>query len=189
MATGYHTDSGSAAVQALLSRGGMESMLSTVWLIISAMFFSAMMDRSGCLAKIVQTVIGLMRKDRHIFLGAGVTALAGNIVATDQYLSIVLSTRMYVDEVQARRFQPEMLSRTAEDFGTVTSALVPWNTCGAFMSATLGVATFSYLPFCVFNIVSPVIAVFCISTGLAIRQRPEADALKRSVSETELSPR
>nr|WP_241765201.1 Na+/H+ antiporter NhaC family protein [Hyphomonas beringensis] len=189
VATGYHTDSGSAAVQALLSRGGMESMLSTVWLIISAMFFSAMMDRSGCLAKIVQTVIGLMRKDRHIFLGAGVTALAGNIVAADQYLSIVLSTRMYVDEVQARRFQPEMLSRTAEDFGTVTSALVPWNTCGAFMSATLGVATFSYLPFCVFNIVSPVIAAFYISTGLAIRQRPEADALKRSVSETELSPR
>ncbi|KDA01411.1 Na+/H+ antiporter NhaC family protein [Hyphomonas oceanitis] len=170
VATGYRTESGSAAVQSLLSRGGMQSMLSTVWLIVTAMFFSAMMDRSGCLERIVRSVIGLMRKDRHIFLGAGATALVGNIVAADQYLSIVLSTRMYADEVRARNFRPEMLSRTAEDFGTVTSPLVPWNTCGAFMSATLGVATFSYLPFCVFNIVSPMIAVFYISTGITMRK-------------------
>ncbi|MBR9808481.1 MAG: Na+/H+ antiporter NhaC [Alphaproteobacteria bacterium] len=183
VANGYHADSGSPAVQALLSRGGMESMLSTIWLIVTAMFFSAMMDRSGCLAKIVKSVIGLMRKDRHIFLGAGATALVGNTIAADQYLSIVLSTRMYVDEVRTRGFRPEMLSRTAEDFGTVTSALVPWNTCGAFMSATLGVATFSYMPFCVFNIVSPMVAVFYISMNIAVRRCPEADALERPIEE------
>tara|TARA_R110000787_G_scaffold99840_9_gene204611 strand:- start:23413 stop:24894 length:1482 start_codon:yes stop_codon:yes gene_type:complete len=177
VATGYHADSGSTAVQTLLSRGGMQSMLSTVWLIITAMFFSAMMDRSGCLERIVQSVIGLMRKDRHIFFGAGATALLGNVVAADQYLSIVLSTRMYANEVSARGFRPEMLSRTAEDFGTVTSPLVPWNTCGAFMSATLGVATLSYLPFCVFNIVSPMIAMLYISTGIAMRRGGAIDPL------------
>ena len=178
VANGYEAKTGSDAARELLSRGGMSSMLSTVWLIISAMFFSAMMDRSGCLKRIVQSVISHLRKDRHIFFGAGATALIGNIVAADQYLSIVLSTRMYAGEVKSRRFKPEMLSRTAEDFGTVTSALVPWNTCGAFMAATLGVATFSYLPFCIFNIVSPVIACFYIFTGIAVRRETAEKTLE-----------
>lgn len=172
IATGYVYEGGSSVASDLLSRGGMDSMLTTVWLIISAMFFSGMMDRSGCLARILGAVMGLMRRDRSIFLGAGATALVANSAAADQYLSIVLSTRMYAAEVKARGFRPEMLSRTAEDFGTVTSALVPWNTCGAFMASTLGVATWAYAPFCLFNIASPLIASVLIITGISIRRLP-----------------
>lgn len=174
-AIGYQSDTGSAEADKLLSRGGMASILTTVWLILSAMFFSGMMERSGCLQRLLISVLGFMRTDRSIFFGAGATALVGNVVAADQYLSIVLSTRMYADEVRERGFRPEMLSRTAEDFGTVTSPLVPWNTCGAFMAATLGVGTLAYLPFCLFNIASPLIACLYIGTGIAIRRQAEAD--------------
>jgi Na+:H+ antiporter, NhaC family len=170
-ATGFALENGSPAAEKLLSRGGMSSMMTTIWLIISAMFFSAMMERSGCLGRILSSLLNLMRGDRTIFLGAGATALLSNVVAADQYLSVVLSTRMYANEVHERGFRPEMLSRTAEDFGTVTSALVPWNTCGAFMAATLGVATLQYAPFCLFNIASPFIASLLIILGKAIRRQ------------------
>jgi NhaC family Na+:H+ antiporter len=168
---GFVLEDGSPAAQRLLSRGGMSGMLTTIWLIISAMFFSGMMERSGSLGRLLSSILNLMRRDRTIFLGAGATAFLGNVVAADQYLSIVLSTRMYTTEVAERGFRPEMLSRTAEDFGTVTSALVPWNTCGAFIAATLGVATWSYAPFCIFNIASPLIACFLIIVGKAIRRQ------------------
>ena len=181
-AMGFEAHTGSAQADNLLSRGGMASILPTVWLILSAMFFSGMMERSGCLQRILGSVVGLMRTDRAIFFGAGGTALVGNIVAADQYLSIVLSTRMYADEVRARGFRPEMLSRTAEDFGTVTSALVPWNTCGAFMAATLGVGTLAYLPFCFFNIASPLVACIFIGAGLAIRRQEASEPFDLSKS-------
>lgn len=170
-ATGYEAQTGVAEADELLSRGGMASMMTTVWLILSAMFFSGMMECTGCLQRILNSVVKLMRKDRSIFFGVGATALFGNIVAADQYLSIVLSTRMYADEVEARGFRPEMLSRTAEDFGTVISPLVPWNTCGAFMAATLGASTLTYLPFCIFNIASPLVACVYIGSGIAVRRR------------------
>jgi len=175
-ATGYEAHTGVADADELLSRGGMASMMTTVWLILSAMFFSGMMERTGCLQRILNSLLGLMRKDRSIFFGVGATALFGNIVAADQYLSIVLSTRMYADEVHSRGFRPEMLSRTAEDFGTVTSPLVPWNTCGAFMAATLGVGTLTYLPFCIFNIASPLVACIYIGSGIALRRREVSPA-------------
>tara|TARA_R100000365_G_C2748664_1_gene81118 strand:- start:19460 stop:21049 length:1590 start_codon:yes stop_codon:yes gene_type:complete len=173
VATGYVYDGDLPAARELLSRGGMSSMLTTIWLIVSAMFFSGMMERSGCLDQILRAVLRLMRRDRSVFLGAGATALMSNVVAADQYLSIVLSTRMYAGEVKARGFRSEMLSRTAEDFGTVTSPLVPWNTCGAFMAPTLGVATWAYAPFCFFNIASPLVACVLILAGIAIRRLPE----------------
>jgi NhaC family Na+:H+ antiporter len=175
-ATGYEAHTGVADADELLSRGGMASMMTTVWLILSAMFFSGMMERTGCLQRILNSLLGLMRKDRSIFFGVGATALFGNIVAADQYLSIVLSTRMYADEVHSRGFRPEILSRTAEDFGTVTSPLVPWNTCGAFMAATLGVGTLTYLPFCIFNIASPLVACIYIGSGIALRRREVSPA-------------
>jgi len=174
VATGYIYESGSPVASDILSRGGMASMMTTVWLIISAMFFSGMMERSGCLNRILGAVLGLMRRDRSIFLGAGATALVANTVAADQYLSIVLSTRMYAAEVKARGFRPEMLSRTAEDFGTVTSVLVPWNTCGVFMASTLGLATWAYAPFCLFNIASPLISCILIISGISVRYLPVA---------------
>lgn len=169
VAHGHTADTGSVLANDLLSRGGMDSMLSTVWLILSAMFFSGMMERSGCLARLLEAVLRLFRRGQSILLGAGSTALLTNVVAGDQYVSLVIASRMYADEVQSRGLRPETLSRTSEDFGTVTSVLVPWNTCGAYMAATLGVATWAYLPFCVFNLASPLISAWYIHTGKSIR--------------------
>ena len=175
-ANGYSATTGHAPADELLSRGGMESMLGTVWLIIAAMFFSGMMERSGCLARLLGAVLGLFRRDRSILFGVGGTAMLSNVVTSDQYVSLVIASRMYADEVQRRGLAPETLSRTSEDFGTVTSPLVPWNTCGAFMAATLGVATWAYLPFCIFNLASPVISALYIATGFGIRHAAPADA-------------
>nr|MBV6628984.1 Na+/H+ antiporter NhaC [Oceanococcus sp. HetDA_MAG_MS8] len=168
-ANGYAAQTGLALADDLLSRGGMDSMLTTVWLIVSAMFFSGMMERSGCLQRLLEAVLRLFQKGQSILFGAGATAMLTNVVAGDQYVSLVIASRMYAGEVEARGLAPETLSRTSEDFGTVTSVLVPWNTCGAYMAATLGVATWAYLPFCIFNLASPVISAWYIASGRSIR--------------------
>lgn len=168
-ANGYAADTNLALADDLLSRGGMDSMLTTVWLIVSAMFFSGMMERSGCLQRLLEAVLGLFRQGQSILFGAGATAMLTNVVAGDQYVSLVIASRMYAGEVESRGLAPETLSRTSEDFGTVTSVLVPWNTCGAYMAATLGVATWAYLPFCIFNLASPVISAWYIASGRSIR--------------------
>lgn len=184
-ANGYSADTGVAAADSLLSRGGMSSMLNTVWLIIVAMFFSGMMERSGCLTRLLMAILHLFKRDGSILYGVGVTSLATNVVASEQYLSLVVSSRMYAGEVEARGLKPETLSRTAEDFGTVTSPLVPWNTCGAYMAGTLGVATWAYLPFCFFNLLSPVISTFYIATGRTLRWQGAAPAVAEAAHTTE----
>lgn len=167
-ATGYESSSGTALLDDLLSGGGMSSMLTTIWLIISAMFFSGMMERTGMLQRILVSLLSLFKKDGSLVAGAGMTALATNAIASDQYLSIVLTSRMYADEFEKRGLDPVNLSRAVEDSGTVTSPLVPWNTCGAFMAGTLGVPTLAYLPYCIFNLVSPLVALIYASTGFKV---------------------
>lgn len=169
-ASGYEATSGDAVLDDLLSGGGMGSMLTTIWLIVSAMFFSGMMERTGMLQRILVSLLLLFKRDGSLVAGAGMTALATNTIASDQYLSIVLTSRMYAEEFEKRGLDPVNLSRAVEDSGTVTSPLVPWNTCGAFMAATLGVSTFAYLPFCIFNLASPVISLLYASTDFKIRK-------------------
>ena len=167
-AAGFSLESGNTALDDLLSRGGMVSMLTTIWLIISAMFFSGMMERTGVLHQLLIALLTLFKKDGYLISGAGVTAIAANVVASDQYMSIVLTSRMYSEEFQRKGLDPANLSRVVEDNGTVTSPLVPWNTCGAFMAGTLGVATFAYLPYCIFNLMSPVVSHVYAATGFKI---------------------
>jgi NhaC family Na+:H+ antiporter len=167
-ASGYTAASGDAVLDDLLSGGGMGSMLTTIWLIVSAMFFSGMLERSGILRTILESIISRLKSPGALVAGTGLTALTTNAVASDQYLSIVLTSRMYAEEYRKKGLDPVNLSRAVEDSGTVTSALVPWNTCGAFMAATLGVPTFAYLPFCIFNLASPVIAMIYAATGFKI---------------------
>ena len=156
--TGFELQSGNASLDGLLSRGGMSSMLTTIWLIISAMFFSGVMERTGVLQRLLIAALTLFKKDGHLVSGAGATAIAANVITSDQYMSIVLTSRMYADEFKDRGLDAANLSRVVEDNGTVTSPLVPWNTCGAFMAGTLGVATFVYLPYCIFNLASPLVS-------------------------------
>lgn len=156
---GYVSNTGNAELDGLLSRGGMSSMLGTIWLIICAITFGSVIEKLGMLKRIVDSVIHLARSTGGLILTTALTCLGINILAADQYISIVLPGRMYRLEFKKRGLAAKNLSRVLEDTGTVTSVLIPWNTCGAFMSGTLGVLTFAYLPYCFFNILSPVISV------------------------------
>ncbi len=157
-ANGFTSSSGNEVLDSLLSRGGMESMLNTVWLILSAMFFGGMMDRSGALMVIVRYLVVGVSSGGALMRRAGTTALAANLITSDQYLAIALPSRMFADKFSDMKLESKNLSRVLEDYGTVTSVLIPWNTCGAFMAVTLGIATSDYFLFCIFNIASPLIS-------------------------------
>jgi NhaC family Na+:H+ antiporter len=153
MATGFAIETGYEGLDSLFSRGGMASMLDTVWLILSAMAFGGVMENTGLLARLVKPIIEWAQGDRRLLTATGLTSIGVNVVAGDQYMAIVLPGRMYRESYQERGIAPEMLSRQIEGSGTVTSPLVPWNSCGAYMSATLGIATMAYLPYCFFNLI------------------------------------
>jgi len=155
---GYTMNSGDNAIDDLLSRGGMSSMLNTVWLILCAMIFGALMDRVGLIQVLVRYALSTVRGTGSLVITTLLTCIGANIIASDQYIAIVLPGRMYKMEFQRRGLDMKNLSRTLEDGGTITSPLVPWNTCGAFMSGTLGVATLAYLPYCFFNLINPIMS-------------------------------
>lgn len=152
---GYESASGNAELDGLLSKGGMASMLTTVWLIICAMCFGGVLERLGLL----QSALRLVRSNSGLVASTITTTIGTNIITADQYIALVLPGRMYRAEYEKRGLAPTSLSRALEDGGTLTSVLVPWNTCGAYMAATLGVATLSYLPYCFFNLIMPVMAI------------------------------
>ena len=154
----------------LLSSGGMYGMLNTIWLIICAMCFGGIMEASGALKKISQSIIQYAESTGSVIATTACTCLFFNVTASDQYLSIVVPGRMYADTFKDKGLAPENLSRTLEDSGTVTSVLVPWNTCGATQSAVLGVATITYLPFCFFNIISPLMTILYGYLGFKIKK-------------------
>ena len=170
---GYISQSGNAAIDELLTRGGMGSMLNTVWLIVSAMMFGGMMEKTGMLQSIASGILGFARSTGSLVLSTLATSIGMNIVASDQYIAIVVPGRMYRAEFARRRLHPKNLSRCLEDAGTLTSPLVPWNTCGAFMAQSLSVATATYLPFCFFNLFNPVISAIYGFTGFTIEELDE----------------
>lgn len=165
---GYHVSTGLESLDELLSRGGMASMVSTVWLIITAMTFGASMEKTGLLLLITGAILKGVKGTGSLILTTVLTAIGVNIFASDQYMSIVLPGRMYKVEFAKRGLAPQNLSRTIEDAGTMTSALVPWNTCGAFMAGALGVPTLAYAPYAFLNILNPIIAVFYGFTNIAL---------------------
>ena len=165
---GFTLDSGNAALDDLLSRGGMSSMLTTVWLIMSAMTFGGAMESTGQLEALARRILRLARGAGSLILATLATAFGTNVVTSDQYISIVLPGRMFRAEYERRGLDPRNLSRTLEDGGTITSVLIPWNTCGAYMAGTLGVATLTYLPFCFFNLINPLVAGLYGWAGISI---------------------
>jgi NhaC family Na+:H+ antiporter len=172
IASGYVLTTGDPALDHLVSRGGMASMLNTIWLVIAALAFGGVVERAGVLDRLMAPIIAAATS-----VGGLVTALVGavivtNVVAADQYIAIVLPGRMFKGAFAKREIPPVVLSRTVGASGTPTSALVPWNSCGAYMAATLGVATFSYLPYAVFSFISPVLAIAFAYAGFQIRRGP-----------------
>ena len=152
----------------LLSGGGMESMLWTVNLIICAMTFGGIMDSSGMLASLAEAMLKLAKGVGSLVVITVLSCIFMNIIASDQYLSIILPGRMYKEAWEDKRLNQKNLSRCLEDAGTITSPLVPWNTCGATMSTFLGVPTFSYLPYAFLNLVNPLVSIFYGFTGISM---------------------
>lgn len=155
-------------VDELLSTSGMSGMLGTIWLILSAMVFGGVMDRAGMLQKITATIIGMAKSTGSLVASTAATCGFLNITASDQYLAIVVPGKMFQKIYADRGLAPQNLSRTLEDSGTVTSVLVPWNTCGATQSRVLMVDTLTYLPYCFFNIISPFMTIFFAYAGIKI---------------------
>ncbi|MEM7456925.1 MAG: Na+/H+ antiporter NhaC family protein [Planctomycetota bacterium] len=154
----------------LLGASGMFGMMNTVWLVICAMSFGGVMEACGFLRRLSEPLVNLAKSDGSLVATTAGSCLFVNMTASDQYLAIVVPGRMFRETFEDRELAPENLSRTLEDSGTVTSALVPWNTCGAYHAGVLGVATLSYLPFCVFNYVSPVMTMLFAFVGIRIRR-------------------
>ena len=177
MGTGFVSNTGVEPIDELFSRGGMASMLSTVWLVLAALSFGAVMEHAGFLARILQPVIARTQKTGQLILAVNASGVGLNVIAGDQYVADVLPARMFRQEFARRGLAPQVLSRAVEDSGTVTSVLVPWNTCGAYMSGVLGVSTAAYFPFCFFNFLSPLLDVLYGFIGFKVpRVAPAADA-------------
>ena len=143
----------------LLNSGGMKGMLSTIWLVICAMSFGGAMQETGLLKRISDPIIQYAKTTGSLIATTSGTCIFFNLTTADQYLSIVVPGKMFEDSFKNKGLAPENLSRTLEDSGTVTSVLIPWNTCGAAQSAVLGVSTLTYLPFCFFNLISPLMTI------------------------------
>jgi NhaC family Na+:H+ antiporter len=163
-----HTDNDS--LSELFSSGGVEGMIWTILLIICAMVFGGIMDAIGALAKITKELLSVATSIFGLFASTVISCLGLNAIASDQYLAIVIPGKMFKKAYQDRGLAPENLSRTLEDSGTVTSVLIPWNTCGAYQSGVLGVSVSDYFVYAVFNYLSPIMTLTFAAFSIKIRQ-------------------
>jgi len=154
----------------LFTSGGMQGMLGTIWLIICAMVFGGVMDAIGGLQKLSQALLAKAESTFQLFAGTAASCVTINLTASDQYLSIVLPGKMFDQAYRDRGLAPENLSRTLEDAGTVTSVLIPWNTCGAYQSGVLGVGVGEYFIFAIFNWLSPIMTLIYAYFGIKIKK-------------------
>ncbi|WP_299161923.1 Na+/H+ antiporter NhaC [uncultured Eudoraea sp.] len=162
------------ALNDLFSAKGMSGMLGTIWLIVCAMVFGGIMDGIGALSRITKSLLGLAKTTFGLFASTVGSCLALNVTASDQYLAIVVPGKMFAKAYEDRGLAPENLSRTLEDSGTVTSVLIPWNTCGAYHSGVLGVGVADYFFFAIFNWLSPITTLFFAALGIKIKHLASA---------------
>ena len=181
MFTDTNVVTGNGTVDDLLSSGGMAGMLNTIWLIFTAMVFGGVMECTGMLKTIAHSIIKMAQSTGSLVASTAATCITFNVTASDQYIAIVVPGRMFASTYRERGLAPENLSRTLEDSGTVTSVLIPWNTCGAYQSGVLGVATLSYLPYCFFNIISPIMTITFAYLNIKIRKLDETTETVASV--------
>ncbi len=168
---GFSIESGNKVIDSLFNRGGMSSMLNTVWLIIMAMFFGGSLEATGMLDVLAKSVLKLVSGTGSLIGATLGSCLVLNATASDQYLAIVVPGRMFKKAYDDYGLHPKNLSRALEDAGTVTSVLIPWNSGGAYNAGVLGVATLTYLPFCFFNILSPFVSLFLASMNWTIEKK------------------
>ena len=162
------------ALNDLFTSKGMSGMLGTIWLIVCAMVFGGIMDGIGALSKISETLLGMAKTTFGLFASTVASCLALNVTASDQYLAIVIPGKMFAKAYKDKGLAPENLSRTLEDSGTVTSVLIPWNTCGAYHSGVLGVSVADYFVYAIFNWLSPFMTLLFAAFQIKIAQLKEA---------------
>lgn len=169
---GFSLDSGVELVDRLLSRGGLHGKMWTVSLILCALAFGGVLEKSGMLRAVAMGILKIAKSTGSLVLSTTLTAIAVNILTADQYLALVVPGRMYKDAYKDKGLPPELLSRTLEGGGTVTSVLVPWNTCGAFFYSTLMVSPFAFAPFAFLNILTPIVNVVFGYLGIGFKKEP-----------------
>ncbi len=167
---GFEVPTQTAAFADLFKTGGMSGMMGTIWLILCAMAFGGAMQAIGALDRITKALLHTFTSIFGLFASTVASCLAINITASDQYLAILVPGKMFAQAYRDKGLAPENLSRTLEDAGTVTSPLIPWNTCGAYQAGVLGVSTFSYLPYAFFNLLSPFTTLLFAAFRIKIRQ-------------------
>lgn len=161
---------GNPDLNELVSTRGMSGMMNTIWLIICAMCFGGAMTASGMLGSITSVFIRFMKRTVGLVASTVASGLFLNICTADQYISIILTGNMFKDIYQKKGYESRLLSRTTEDSVTVTSVLIPWNTCGMTQATILGVATLTYLPYCFFNLISPLMSITVAAIGYKIKR-------------------
>lgn len=165
---GFSLESGNAMVDKLLNRGGIDGMMYTVSLILVAAVFGGILENTGMLEAIVRKILSMVKSDGGLLSSTVGTSFLTNVMAADQYLSIVVPSRMYAKAYQDRNLHPKNLSRALEDGGTITSVFVPWNTCALFVAGTLSVSTLEYAPYAILNYAVPIISIIFAWLGLTI---------------------
>lgn len=168
--SGFVSETGIRMVDDLLTRGGLESMMQTVALIICALSFGGIMERTGMLETIAKSLLKRVRRTGSLVATTIFSCIAMNAIASDQYIAIVIPGRMYKNAFDAHKLHPKNLSRCLEDSGTLSSPLIPWNSCGAFMWATLGVNPLLYLPYAFLNLTNPLVSIFYGYTGITMEK-------------------
>lgn len=183
--SGVSASTGDAALDGLVSTGGMEGMLNTIWLIICAVIFGSCLQAAGMLQRITEWLVGIARGICGMVSSTVFATFLLNVLTGDQYAAILLSGQMFGKAYQQEGLESRLLSRCLEDGGTVTSVLVPWNTCGMTQSTVLGVPTLTYLPYCVFNYVSPLMSILVSAVGYRIyRHKPHAATAEQTSTGT-----
>jgi len=161
---------GNGSLDRLLSTSGMGGMLDTIWLILTAMVFGGVMESGGLLRRITMPIVRKANSSGSLVTSTVISCIFFNATASDQYISIVVPGRMFKKTYEEKGFKPELLSRSLEDSGTVTSVLIPWNTGGATQARVLGVSTWSYFPYCFFNLISPLMSILFAYLNIKIRR-------------------
>lgn len=167
---GVAITTGNDDLDSLLSGGGMASMLNTIWLIMCALSFGSVLEHLGILRKIVDAILSAAKSTGSLIASTVATCIGTNLITADQYMSIVMPGRMYKEEYERRGLDPVVLSRTLEDSGTMTSPLIPWNTCGAYMYSVLMVNPLDYIFYCFFNLINPILAIIYGYMGFKIKK-------------------
>jgi len=173
--SGYVSQTGVDFVDNLLTRGGLDSMMQTVALIICALSFGGIMEKTGMLEVLAKSLLKRVKRTGSLVATTIFSCIGMNAIASDQYIAIVIPGRMYKNAFDAHGLHPKNLSRCLEDSGTLSSPLIPWNSCGAFMHATLGVNPLLYLPYAFLNLTNPVVSIFYGYTGITMEKVEKKD--------------